>query len=128
MQSKHGNAAECSCPPGQSAESADGARVVLIFPGLKIPSLNELINWHYIKRSKLHKDYSRRLAACKLPLQEAIEEHRSTLIISLEDASRSGMKSRGSSDGTTPSTGGSTGSTGKKKATSAWWKSRRRGK
>ena len=119
------DAAGSGTPQTERAGTAENPVLSIYLPGLKIPSLNALLNMHWTMRSRLHKLYSRRLRNCESQLREAIAEHRSTVIISWEEQSSSATKSRVSSGGMTRSTSESNGSTGRKKARFPKWRSRK---
>lgn len=110
----------------QSAEKPPIVTVLL--PGLRIPSLNELLRMHYGRRAALSNRYHRLLANCAFDLREAISQSRLTAIILSEDASCSGMKSPESTDATMQNRPASLGSMNRKKARFTKWKFGKRGR
>ena len=102
-------------PPDVARNVGKPLRIVLVLPGVEIPSLNRLKRAHWASYARLRKGYSRILQGFALRLFAAVALSSSTTIISWEVASLSGTRSRHSSAGTTPNDTGSSGSTGRKK-------------
>ena len=117
MRWASGSAAAESGTPQQDAARPAGkpARIVLVLPGVEIPSLNRLKRAHWASYARLRKGYSRILQGFALQLFAAAALSRSITIISWEGVSLSGTQSQHSSAGTTPNGTGSSGSIGRKK-------------
>lgn len=108
-----------------TVQSAAKARATILLPGLRVPSLNELLRMHYGQRCALSNRYRRLLASCASRLREDIEERRSTEIILWEVSNSCGTKSQAYSDGMMQNISVSNGATNKRKGRYAKWKSKR---